>query len=1127
MAKNKIITSQGNVQFINSKGRTISVHPWHVYAVYESDTVSFLFVGMKDYSGQAIFASQYDDLEVNGVSYDNMEDLKEAISVAFAHAGAQARAEIVDELPEDPYTNTIYLVKKEHGDGYDEYIWNEEKEEWELIGDTDIEFERYLQITDFNAYSAATKTYIDSVSASTVANHNDIVSLSGAIGTEISARTAADEALSGAVDNVSSALTEEAQRAISAETALGNRIDTVNGRVDAEQTARAQADTALSGAIDTVSGAVASEATARANADTALSGAIDTEVSARTAADEAISGAVDTLSSGLTDEASARANADSALSGAIDTVDGKIDAETSARESADTAINGAINNLSTDLGNEVSARTAADEALETKVEAVSGSLETMGDEAIVDAAYVSSATTIEFYNASGTVVASIDASDFIKDGMIEDVRIENGYLVIDFNTASGVEDIEIPLSDIFDPDNYYDKTAIDGIVSGLNDSIDAKFDASGITAYSTSAEVTAEIEAAVSGKADADSVYSKSEVYTKGEVDSAIAQIDLSDYYTSAQTDSKIAEATSGLQETLVAGENITINGNVISAEGGSSITIDPTLDSGSTNPVANSAVTTAILSNEAVTSAALNDLNTRKAELSAMTFELGLKQDVLSAGTGIDITDNVISSIATGEQSDWNETDQNSEAYIKNRPFYGTGGWVYIIYSNENNSVNIVSDMSEPTDLGFVLSVGKQYQIAYMYDYQEVTPQNIENIPMDRFMIGTPQINNTGSYTSYSYIMGYNSEEPWNTFAVSNDLENWYFVNYSNSNYGVYMVVYDLVNDPLVQLDSKYIKDDIARVSAVTASLATKQDVLSAGTNITISGNVISASGGGDGVQPSSSENKANKLKTINGIALSNSATTTGTTDIDVTHFSFYNPYSPSSFNWTSVVGASTNWLIRTVNGENVLSKHAPGVSPKDSPIDVHGDWNVSNSSSTNYIKNRPFYEESTEGNYEVVYQSSSVEQIENTVSFTTSSALKVGDKMRFSYSYDGGSWSIVYGNNESHIPVVEDFIIAENQGGGYIASDATGANYATSNDLTNWTFQMEMGIYSQVYFRVEAKMATVTVHKLDSKFIDSDIARSSRLGGLSLVKITQSAYDALVQAGTTDPNTLYIISD
>lgn len=49
------------------------------------------------------------------------------------------------------------------------------------------------------------------------------------------------------------------------------------------------------------------------------------------------------------------------------------------------------------------------------------------------------------------------------------------------------------------------------------------------------------------------------------------------------------------LTNKLSAGTNITIVDNVISAEGGSSITIDPTLDGNSDNPVANSAITNAI----------------------------------------------------------------------------------------------------------------------------------------------------------------------------------------------------------------------------------------------------------------------------------------------------------------------------------------------------------------------------------------------------------------------------------------------------------------------------------------------------------------------------------------------------
>ena len=457
MAKNKIITLTGNVQFINSKGKTISMHPMHCYAVYQDDTVSFLFIYMNEYSGQAFFASQFEDLEVDGETYDSIDALKEAIAEAFAKAGAQARTEIVDELPETGYTNTIYLVKKEHGEGYDEYVYNDEKG-WQLIGDTDIEFERYLQKVDFNEYSAATEVKINYISGAVDDNASDIQFLSGAVDTEISNREAADAVISGAVDTLSTNLSNEVQRAQSAEQTLQNNINTVNSRVDAEQIARANADNALSGAIDSVVSDLASEVSRAEGVETALSGAIDTEISAREAADTVISGAVDTLSANLSLEVQRAQNAESALN--------------------------------------------------SKVNALSGEVETMGDEAIVDAAYVSSSTTIDFYNASGDVVAQVDARDFIKDGMIDDVRIENGYLIIDFNTASGKQDISIPLTDIFNPDNYYDKTAVDGLLAN---------------------------------KANTADVYTKSEVYTKGEVDEAIAEIDLSDYYTTAQTDSKLA----------------------------------------------------------------------------------------------------------------------------------------------------------------------------------------------------------------------------------------------------------------------------------------------------------------------------------------------------------------------------------------------------------------------------------------------------------------------------------------------------------------------------------------------------------------------------------------------------------
>ena len=96
--------------------------------------------------------------------------------------------------------------------------------------------------------------------------------------------------------------------------------------------------------------------------------------------------------------------------------------------------------------------------------------------------YYNSASTppqIEFYSddttfnagvpASGsTPICTLDASAFIKDAMVSSVAISNGNLVITWNADSGISTpTSIPLTNIFNPANYYDKTAIDGMISDI------------------------------------------------------------------------------------------------------------------------------------------------------------------------------------------------------------------------------------------------------------------------------------------------------------------------------------------------------------------------------------------------------------------------------------------------------------------------------------------------------------------------------------------------------------------------------------------------------------------------------------------------------------------------------------
>ena len=154
-----------------------------------------------------------------------------------------------------------------------------------------------------------------------------------------------------------------------------------------------------------------------------------------------------------------------------------------------------------------------------------------------------------FFKHGDEVKAEINAADFIKDGMVDSVVVENGKLVISFNTESGKEAIEVNVSDIFNADNYYTKDQVDAIVAPLavksavdeqingevailNAAIAAKVDT---TAYDAK---VAEIETALAQKAVA------------ADVDAALAQkVDVAAY------DAKVAEIEGALAQKAVAAD--------------------------------------------------------------------------------------------------------------------------------------------------------------------------------------------------------------------------------------------------------------------------------------------------------------------------------------------------------------------------------------------------------------------------------------------------------------------------------------------------------------------------------------------------------------------------------------------
>lgn len=82
--------------------------------------------------------------------------------------------------------------------------------------------------------------------------------------------------------------------------------------------------------------------------------------------------------------------------------------------------------------------------------------------------YDSTNKLIYLKNGSTRLSGPIDATDFIKDGMVNNVTVGNGTgdnasttcLLISFNTDAGQDTIELPIEDIFDADNYYTKEQI-------------------------------------------------------------------------------------------------------------------------------------------------------------------------------------------------------------------------------------------------------------------------------------------------------------------------------------------------------------------------------------------------------------------------------------------------------------------------------------------------------------------------------------------------------------------------------------------------------------------------------------------------------------------------------------------
>lgn len=144
--------------------------------------------------------------------------------------------------------------------------------------------------------------------------------------------------------------------------------------------------------------------------------------------------------------------------------------------------------------------------LDTSIfETYSGATDTALGTKFAGATWNSTDKKIYFYDnasATGTALAYIDGTDFVKDGFLQSVTIENKTisgesvpcLVFIWNTDSGIQETDIPLSGIFDPTNYVSVDTFTAYTAATDATLSGKVDTSTFNTYSGS------VETALSGK---------------------------------------------------------------------------------------------------------------------------------------------------------------------------------------------------------------------------------------------------------------------------------------------------------------------------------------------------------------------------------------------------------------------------------------------------------------------------------------------------------------------------------------------------------------------------------------------------------------------------------------------------
>ncbi len=153
----------------------------------------------------------------------------------------------------------------------------------------------------------------------------------------------------------------------------------------------------------------------------------------------------------------------------------------------------------------------------------SGNVDTALASKIAGAAWDSNTSHLNFYDnvsATGNPLTYVDGADWVKDSFLVSVTIEDKEisgetvtcLVFVFQTETGQTETDIPLTDIFDPDNYVNVTTFTAYTASTSTEIGNKADTTAVTAVNnaltahtadTTIHVTSSDKTTWNGKQDA------------------------------------------------------------------------------------------------------------------------------------------------------------------------------------------------------------------------------------------------------------------------------------------------------------------------------------------------------------------------------------------------------------------------------------------------------------------------------------------------------------------------------------------------------------------------------------------------------------------------------------------------